>query len=84
MSVEETLEWHERLIDRLIKTNADATISDYLKLTDAYSPKQILESEKILSVYVRPCQNPTVYNRQNKARYKEMSEMRAYINNRGH
>lgn len=37
----ETLDWHERLIDRLIWINKDATIADYFKITDGYKPQEI-------------------------------------------
>lgn len=32
----ESLNWHQRLIDRLIQTNQSATIADYFKITDGY------------------------------------------------
>lgn len=32
----ESLSWHIRLIDRMVKTNPEATIADYFRLTDGY------------------------------------------------
>lgn len=39
----ESLDWHNRMIERILKSNPEATISDYLKLTDPYEPFDILE-----------------------------------------
>jgi hypothetical protein len=32
----ETIDWHSRLILRLIKNNRDATIKDYYRITEGY------------------------------------------------
>jgi hypothetical protein len=34
----DALEWHVRLIQRLIATNQESTIADYFRLTDGYDP----------------------------------------------
>lgn len=39
----ESLEWHERLLSRLIKNNPDATIKDYLKITEVFNSKEYVQ-----------------------------------------
>ena len=36
----ETLDWHIRLIDRMLATDPQATIADYFKVTDRYNPQR--------------------------------------------
>ncbi len=37
-NISDSLDWHCRLIDRLIKKDDRSTISDYLNITDPYEP----------------------------------------------
>lgn len=39
----ESLEWHERLISRMIKNNADSTIRDYVRITETFNSKKYME-----------------------------------------
>lgn len=39
----ESLEWHERLISRMIKNNPDATIKDYIRITETFNSKKYME-----------------------------------------
>lgn len=43
----ESIEWHIRLIERLIKNNCEATIKDYFGITDGYQNK---EQTKLITV----------------------------------
>jgi hypothetical protein len=50
MYVEPDMDWHVRMIDRILSRNADATIKDYLKICDTFDGIKLKPGERTMEI----------------------------------